>query len=130
MMGDRTDLPDIDDDDLATRLETMPDDVRDGLPFGTVKLAADGTVVVFGRQEAAQSGLAVAKAVGRNWFRDVAPCMDTPTIRTQLGGPPDKGPVDIAFDHTGDFRDPRARLHVRMMQTDDLAHVWIAIARV
>lgn len=121
--------PGIDDDDLAARLDAMPDEARDGLPFGTAKLRVDGTVVHFGRREAALSGFDGTRALGRNWFRDVAPCMDTPTLRGQMDPRRRDGPLDVAFDHTGDFRDPSARLYVRMVQTDDLSHLWVAIAR-
>ena len=49
-------------------------ELLDTLPFGAIQLAGDGTVVAYNRSESALSGLAPEKVVGKNFFRDVAPC--------------------------------------------------------
>jgi photoactive yellow protein len=49
-------------------------ELLDALPFGAIQLAGDGTVVAYNRSESALSGLSPEKVVGKNFFRDVAPC--------------------------------------------------------
>ena len=129
MTADLSRRPGFDDDDLVDRLDDLSDEARDTLPFGTAKMTAAGVVIAYARRESELSGFAAAAALGRNWFVDVAPCMDTPALRAELLPERGRGPVDIAFEHTGDFRDPKAILRVRIMQTADLAHYWIAIER-
>jgi photoactive yellow protein len=46
----------------------------DALPFGAIQLAGDGTVIAYNRGESALSGLAPEAVLGRNFFREVAPC--------------------------------------------------------
>jgi photoactive yellow protein len=46
----------------------------DALPFGAIQLAGDGTIIAYNRSESALSGLAPEKVIGKNFFRDVAPC--------------------------------------------------------
>jgi photoactive yellow protein len=49
-------------------------EVLDGLPFGAIRLAGDGTIVAYNRSESTLSGLAPENVIGKNFFRDVAPC--------------------------------------------------------
>jgi photoactive yellow protein len=49
-------------------------ELLDALPFGAIQLAGDGTVVAYNRGESALSGLSPERVVGKNFFRDVAPC--------------------------------------------------------
>jgi chemotaxis family two-component system sensor kinase Cph1 len=46
----------------------------DALPFGAIQLAGDGTIIAYNRSESALSGLAPEAVIGKNFFRDVAPC--------------------------------------------------------
>ena len=48
--------------------------VLDTLPFGAIQLSGDGTVIAYNRSESNLSGLAPEKVLGKNFFRDVAPC--------------------------------------------------------
>lgn len=50
-----------------------PDDI-DALPFGFVTVDAEGVVEAFNAFEQQMSGLAPTRVLGRNFFRDVAPC--------------------------------------------------------
>lgn len=46
----------------------------DDLPFGVIFLAADGTVLAYNRAEGELAGRDPREVVGRNFFRDIAPC--------------------------------------------------------
>lgn len=46
----------------------------DRLPFGFISVDPDGEIVAFNAFESEHSGLAPEAVVGRNFFRDVAPC--------------------------------------------------------
>ncbi|HZG44365.1 MAG TPA: PAS domain-containing protein [Longimicrobium sp.] len=54
-------------------LQLSPDDV-DRLPFGFITLDRDGTTQGYNAFEASLSGRTSARALGRSFFRDVAPC--------------------------------------------------------
>lgn len=49
-------------------------DQLDRLPFGSIRLTPDGTILAYNAAEEALSGRRRADVVGRNFFRDVAPC--------------------------------------------------------
>lgn len=115
--------------DLASRLEMAGRAELDALPFGAVKISKQGRVLVFSAKEAELSGFRADKAAGRDWFADVAPCMDTPSFRGRLEEAAVLGPVDIYLEHAGDFRDPDRILAVRIMETPDRKAFWMAFNR-
>jgi photoactive yellow protein len=44
------------------------------LPYGVIQLKGEGTVVGYNKTEASLSKLDPARVVGKNFFRDIAPC--------------------------------------------------------
>jgi len=63
-------------------LSHLPPELLDALPFGAIQLTGDGTITAYNRSESALSGLAPESVIGRNFFRDVAPC----TAVQEFGG--------------------------------------------
>jgi photoactive yellow protein len=55
-------------------LSHLSRDLLDALPFGAIQLSGDGTIIAYNRGESALSGLAPDTVIGKNFFRDVAPC--------------------------------------------------------
>ena len=55
-------------------LSHLPADELDALPFGAIQLSGDGTIIAYNRSESSLSGLAPEEVLGKNFFRDVAPC--------------------------------------------------------
>lgn len=53
-------------------LDDLDDAALDRLPFGVVKLSARGTVERLNRVEAARANIQRWRALGRDYFRDVA----------------------------------------------------------
>ena len=63
-------------------LSHLPPELLDALPFGAIQLSGDGTITAYNRGESALSGLAPKDVIGKNFFRDVAPC----TAVQEFGG--------------------------------------------
>lgn len=84
----------------------------DELPFGAIQLDENGTVLVYNRYEEVLAGRDRARVVGKNFFRDVAPC----TRVREFFGAFEEGvrrrELDEVFDFV--FRFPQAERHVRI----------------
>jgi len=63
-------------------LSSVSSDLLDALPFGAIHLAGNGIITAYSRGESALSGLSMEAVVGKNFFRDVAPC----TAVKEFGG--------------------------------------------
>src|SRR5262245_9402760 len=96
---------DIEALDLVTRLEQLPRDAIDSLPFGVVQLDAAGNVIYFSRTEAQQSGLSGSKAMGKRFFTELAPCMGTSEFLQRIERAVVARTLDITFESVGDFND-------------------------
>jgi hypothetical protein len=53
-------------------LDDLDDEALDRLPFGVVRLSPTGIVERFNRTEADRAGIQRWRAIGRDYFRDVA----------------------------------------------------------
>lgn len=119
---------DFESTDLASRLAVLSHAELDALPFGVVQLDAEGHVTYFSTTEAAQSGFLRDKALGRNFFADVAPCIGTPMFRERIARARSAGRLDVRFEHVGDFADPERAMVVRVT-SDRGGGLWVALKR-
>ena len=55
-------------------LSQVSPDLLDALPFGAIRISGDGVITAYSRAESALSGLPPASVIGKNFFREVAPC--------------------------------------------------------
>lgn len=72
------------DSDLLASLEACDDVAFDSLPFGVIAIKPDGTVVRYNRTESLFSGRSAASVVGKNFFREVALCLNTDQVAGRL----------------------------------------------
>jgi photoactive yellow protein len=122
-------LPDFHAPDLARVVERMVPEAVDALPFGAIRLDRDGHVVFYSRAERELSGIGTRPTLGRNFFLDIAPCMDNPAFRGRIESARAAGTLDIAFSHVGDFSDRSRELDVRVQSAADQG-IWIFLQRV
>lgn len=71
--------PDL--DILYTRVHTMTAEQLDDLPHGAIQLDKWGNILSFNRYESNLSGIPKEGAIGKNFFRDIAPCTDVAHFR-------------------------------------------------
>lgn len=60
----------------AVGLGKLSDDELRALPYGAIRIDREGTVLSVNPAETTMSGSGAAHYLGRNFFRDVAPCAD------------------------------------------------------
>lgn len=66
--------PDL--ESLYTTVETLSPKALDELPHGAIQLDKDGKILRYNHFESALAGVSRERAIGKNFFRDVAPCTD------------------------------------------------------
>lgn len=121
-------LPSFDQPDLARAVEALPVQALDTLPFGAIRLDAEGMVRVYSGAERRLSGSGDRPRLGLDFFREVAPCMDTPRYRGRIDKALAAGTLDIEFGWTGDFADAERSLRVRV-QSATGGGCWIFMRR-
>ena len=63
-------------DAMYSKLDSLSGDAADRLDFGAIQLDPEGTVLTYNRFESKLVGLDAKRVIGKNFFRDVAPCTD------------------------------------------------------
>jgi photoactive yellow protein len=121
-------LESIDDDSLPARIEQLSARELDTLPFGVVRLDAEGLVTFYSRTEAEQSGYGDRRAIGRHFFTQLAPCLSTPERLRRIDDARRAGTLDITFEQIGDFDDAERELHVRVLSAPS-GGVWVLLGR-
>jgi photoactive yellow protein len=76
-------LPDFASPRLAEAVEQLSVEQMDALPFGVVLLDPSGVVVRYSKTERRLSGFPHA-VEGRAFFGEIAPCMDTPSLKGRI----------------------------------------------
>jgi photoactive yellow protein len=119
--------PGFDEPDLAVQIGQMPAEQIDALPFGVILLDNQQTVTFFSAAEARLSGYR-KPAVGRHFFAEIAPCMNTPAFRGRIAMALQTGELDIEFYHIGDFNDPQRDIRVRAQSAPE-GGCWLFLQR-
>lgn len=60
--------------EAAVDLDDLSSDQLDALPFGAIKVDGRGRIELYNAAESRLSGRAVETVIGRDFFREVAPC--------------------------------------------------------
>jgi photoactive yellow protein len=115
-------------DDLVALVEALDTAALDRLPFGAVKLDETGKVVVFSGSEQRLSGYDLGDPLGLDFFKEVAPCLNTPAYGQRLEAARKAGQVDIEIGWIGDFNDRNRQLDVRLLSAGD-GGIWIFTQR-
>jgi photoactive yellow protein len=118
----------IDDDTLPARIERLSPQQLDALPFGVVRLDAEGLVTFYSRTEGEQSGFRDRRAIGRQFFTQIAPCLSTPERLRRIEEARRAGTLDVTFEQIGDFDDADRELHVRVFSAAG-GGVWVCLPR-
>lgn len=118
---------DFDEPRLAESVEKLLPEAVNALPFGVVRLDSDGKVVFFSEAERRLSGFR-AETLGRSFFAEIAPCMNTSKFSGRIEAAMATGRLDLAFGHVGDFADISRVLDVRV-QSASSGGCWIFLKR-
>ena len=100
---------------LAELLPRIPDSIKDGLPFGLVKLDLTGKILEYNMAEGDLTGVSPSWALGKNFFDEVALCTKTAAFYGRFVEGVKKGFLNCVFDYTFDHREVATKVKVHMV---------------
>lgn len=117
---------------LRDDLSHMTASAIDSLPFGYIALAPDGTVRKYNRYEADLARKDPKDVLGKNFFREVAPCTQVQEFegrfRDFVGG--EDGKSQLAFEFTFAFRHGHQRVRIGFVRSPVEREVIVTVNRV
>jgi photoactive yellow protein len=114
-------------DDIDNALAGLSPVELDTLPFGVIKITRQGTILHFNKKEGQLTNLVPGDIIGRNFFRDIAPCTNRREFLGQFVAGAKSGKLDVKFNYLFDFRMKPRRVTVHLKKSYHDEHYWILI---
>lgn len=109
------------------RVARMPVDQLDALPFGAIRLDAKGTVLAFNAHESRLTGRQRDAVVGKNFFREVAPCTNVRGFAGRFADGVARGKLHAVFPYRFDFKMRPRNVTVTLFYSSSTKSAWVFV---
>jgi photoactive yellow protein len=109
------------------RIENLAEEEFDALPFGAVKLDADGRVVQYNAYEAKLAKRDPRLVIGRNFFTEVAPCTNVQEFAGRFRSGVDAGSLNVTFPYRFLFPERYIDVEITMMLAPGGTGAWVFV---
>lgn len=114
-------------DSLFTKVDKLSESELDALPHGAIQLDRDGTVLKFNLMEQQLANLDKKKVIGKNFFREVAPCTDVKEFHGRFSEGVAAGKLHERFRYHFAFKQNPRDVVVTLFYSDITATVWVFV---
>jgi len=109
----------------------MPLEQLDELPFGAIVIEPDGTIVAYNEYETRLSHFAREAVIGKNFFRDVAPCTAVQAFEGRMRAfMKTNDRVSETFDYFFPFPHGAVTVEITFLRLRKQGQILIAVERV
>ena len=115
--------------DIANDLAKLSPEQIDQLAFGAVQLDASGKVLTYNAAEAGITGRAAKDVIGKNFFRDVAPCTNSPTFKGVFDQGVQADNLNTMFEYVFDYKMSPTKVKIHMKKAVAGDTFWIFVKR-
>ncbi|MFW6380288.1 MAG: photoactive yellow protein [Halorhodospira sp.] len=117
-------------DDIENSLAKMDDAQLDQLAFGAIQLDANGNILQYNAAEGDITGRDPKAMIGKNFFKEVAPCTDSPEFYGKFKEGVASGNLNTMFEYTFDYQMTPTKVKVHMKKALSGDSYWIFVKRV
>ncbi|MFC7513608.1 photoactive yellow protein [Herbaspirillum sp. GCM10030257] len=115
--------------DIDNVLNRMSAKDIDNLAFGAIELDKTGTVLKYNAAEGAITGRNPTSVIGKNFFRDVAPCTATPKFKGVFDAGVKADNLNTLFEYVFDYQMKPTKVKVHMKKSISGGSYWIFVKR-
>lgn len=119
----------FDTTDFENALAKMDPSKIDKLAYGAVQLDATGKVLAYNAAEGEITGRDPKAMIGKNFFKDVAPCTQSPRFEGVFRDGVKSGSLSVVFDYTFDYKMKPTQVRVHMKKAIAGDSYWILVKR-
>jgi len=109
--------------EMAAWLPTLSDDELDALPFGVVEMDLGSIVQRYNATESRYAGLARERALGRHFFREVAPCSNNRHVAQRYA----ETSLDVTMAYTFALRMKPVPVTLRLLKTEAATQMHLLV---
>lgn len=115
--------------DIENTLGKMSKGDIDKLAFGAIELDKTGTILKYNAAEGAITGRDPSAVIGKNFFRDVAPCTSTPAFKGVFEAGVKNNDLNTMFEYVFDYNMKPTKVKVHMKRAISGDSYWIFVKR-
>jgi photoactive yellow protein len=112
---------------LYKNVHTLTPKELDELPHGAIQLDHNGNILSYNRYESSLSGIPRESAIGKNFFRDIAPCTDVAQFHGKFKEGIAKKQLHEKFRYHFPFKKNPRNVLITLFYHEDLHTVWVFI---
>ncbi|MET0855379.1 MAG: photoactive yellow protein [Telluria sp.] len=116
-------------DDIENVLGKMSGAELNGLAFGAIQLDATGKIIHYNAAEADITGRDAASVIGKSFFRDVAPCTNTPKFKGVFDAGVKAGNLNTMFEYVFDYNMKPTKVKIHMKKAISGDTFWVFVKR-
>jgi photoactive yellow protein len=118
----------VDADLLMHEVGSLSPSELDALPFGAIQLDASGTILTYNKAEERLSGRKADSVVGKNFFREIAPCTRVKSFHGAFETGVQRQQLNEVFDFLFKFPSGAREVRIRMIYSGvPKPAVWIFV---
>lgn len=116
-------------EDIENTLARMKEGDLDGLAFGAIQLDAKGNILQYNAAEGDITGRDPKAVIGKNFFRDVAPCTNSAEFQGRFKEGVESGDLNTMFEYVFDYEMKPTKVKVHMKKALSGDSYWIFVKR-
>ncbi len=114
--------------DLASELEDAHADDLNRAPFGVVEFDTQGTILFYNQYEAELAGISSEHALGKNFFTEIAPCINNFMVATRYESAAAANQnLDETIDYVFTYKLKPTKVTLRMLRQN--RQQWLCVEK-
>jgi photoactive yellow protein len=109
------------------QIDRMSEQELDGLPFGAIRLDKEGTILSFNMTESKLTGRDPKRVIGRNFFKEVAPCTNVQEFAGRFREGVAREELHIIFPYKFDFQMAPRDVTVTLFYSKQTSTAWVFV---
>ena len=116
--------------DILPRLAAMTQAQHDAFDFGCVRVDDEGTVQMYNRYESELAGVDPANALGKNFFRQLAPCTNNRLVYGRFKDGVAAGNLDVIASYAFTYKMRPTLVRIQMWRDGQTNTNWVLVKKV
>jgi photoactive yellow protein len=112
---------------LYKQVHTLSSAELDSLPYGAIQLNKEGTIVSYNKYESTMAGVPRETAIGKNFFRDIAPCTDVKAFHGRFKEGVSRRQLHEKFRYHFPFKKNPRTVLITLFYHEESDHVWVFV---
>ena len=120
----------FDSDNIENKLAKMKDSELDSLAFGAIQLDRNGKILQYNAAEGDITGRDPKAVIGKDFFKEVAPCTDSKEFRGRFDEGVKNGNLSTMFEYVFDYKMKPTKVKIHMKKAMSGDSYWVFVQRV